>query len=98
MKVNNPNLASQAANLAAAAGVQGASRTSSGASAGAAAAPASSDDVHLSELVRSLRSLATGSPERQSNLEQIARTYAGGNYIPNPQATASRIVQDALQS
>ena len=36
------------------------------------------DDVHLSELVRSLRSLAGDSPERQERIEQIARAYAQG--------------------
>ena len=37
------------------------------------------DDVHLPELVRSLRSLACDSPERQARLEELARVYATGN-------------------
>ena len=39
-----------------------------------------SDNVDLAELVRSLRSLATDSPERQAKLEELARLYASGNY------------------
>ncbi|HLH40753.1 MAG TPA: flagellar biosynthesis anti-sigma factor FlgM [Bryobacteraceae bacterium] len=55
----------------------------------------SSDDVHLSELVRSLRSLAADSPERQARLEQIARAYANGSYQVDAQATAAKIIDDA---
>jgi flagellar biosynthesis anti-sigma factor FlgM len=54
-----------------------------------------SDDVHLSELVRSLRSLAAESPERQERLEQIARAYANGTYEVDAGATAAKIVDDA---
>ncbi len=61
-------------------------------------ASGSYDDVHLSELVRSLRSLASESPERQARLEQIARSYANGTYKVDPGATASKIVDDALES
>jgi flagellar biosynthesis anti-sigma factor FlgM len=56
------------------------------------------DDVHLSELVRSLRSLASDSPERQARIEQLARSYANGTYKVDSQATASKIVDDAQQS
>jgi flagellar biosynthesis anti-sigma factor FlgM len=56
------------------------------------------DDVHLSELVRSLRSLAADSPERQARMEQLARSYASGTYQPDTQATASKIIDDAQQS
>jgi anti-sigma28 factor (negative regulator of flagellin synthesis) len=52
----------------------------------------------LSELVRSLRSLASDSPERQARLEQIARTYAAGAYHVDAPATASKIVDDALET
>jgi hypothetical protein len=102
MKVNDPNLTSAAtADLTGVPGVRGASRTNGnngGTSAtGGTTNGASTDDVHLSELVRSLRSLAVDSPERQANLEKIARTYASGNYQVNAPATASRIVDDALQ-
>ena len=55
------------------------------------------DDIHLSELVRSLRSLAADSPQRQEHLENIARTYATGNYQVNPSATAAKIIDDAIK-
>lgn len=56
-----------------------------------------SDDVHLSELVRSLRSLVPDSPERQERIEQIARAYASGTYEVDAEATASKIIDDSLQ-
>ena len=56
-----------------------------------------SDDVHLSELVRSLRSLVPDSPERQERIEQIARAYANGTYQVDADATASKIIDDSLQ-
>jgi flagellar biosynthesis anti-sigma factor FlgM len=56
---------------------------------------AAGDDVHLSELVRSLRSMAPDSPERQERLEQIARAYANGTYEVDAEATAGSIVDDA---
>ena len=55
-----------------------------------------SDDVHLSELVRSLRSLASESPERQEHIELLARAYAAGAYHVDAEATASGIMDDAL--
>ena len=55
------------------------------------------DDVHLSELVRSLRSLVPDSPERQERLEQLARAYANGTYQVDAEATASKIIDDSLQ-
>ena len=58
---------------------------------------AAMDDVHLSELVRSLRSLAADSPERQERIEQIARAYANGTYRVDAEATASKIIDDSLQ-
>ena len=96
MKVNDPNLSP--------AGSAGTSRTqetartgTAGRSGNGSAAGASiGDDVHLSELVRSLRSLASDSPERQAKLEQLARTYASGNYKTDPVAIASKIIDDAL--
>jgi flagellar biosynthesis anti-sigma factor FlgM len=57
----------------------------------------SADDVHLSELVKSLRSLVPDSPERQERLEQIARAYASGTYKMDAEATASKIIDDSLQ-
>ena len=94
MKVNDPNL-SQASGLTQAkqAGRIGSSAVSRGNSANGAAP---TDDVHLSELVRSLRALAADSPERQAHLEQIARTYAQGNYNVDAQATAGKIIDDAI--
>jgi flagellar biosynthesis anti-sigma factor FlgM len=59
---------------------------------------ASSDDVHLSELVKSLRSLAADSPERQAQLESLARSYASGSYTVDAGATASKIIDDAFES
>jgi anti-sigma28 factor (negative regulator of flagellin synthesis) len=59
---------------------------------------ANGDDIHLSELVRSLRSLAADSPQRQEHLEHIARTYATGNYQVNAPATAAKIIDDAIKS
>lgn len=58
---------------------------------------AAADDVHLSELVRSLRALAANSPDRQERLEQIARACANGTYKIDAEATAGKIVDDALQ-
>jgi flagellar biosynthesis anti-sigma factor FlgM len=96
MKVNDPNLSSL--------GIDGASRSQETARTGQNTRPAgapvtsgSSDDVHLSELVRSLRSLAADSPERQAHLEQIARAYASGTYQVDAHATASKIVDDAIE-
>jgi hypothetical protein len=48
--------------------------------AGAQTPAPKSEDLHLSELVRSLRSLAADSPERQARIESIARAYANGSY------------------
>ncbi|MBZ5674426.1 MAG: flagellar biosynthesis anti-sigma factor FlgM [Acidobacteriia bacterium] len=58
---------------------------------------AAADDVHLSELVRSLRSLVPDSPERQERIEQLARAYANGTYKVDAEATASKIIDDSLQ-
>jgi flagellar biosynthesis anti-sigma factor FlgM len=54
------------------------------------------DDVHLSELVRSLRSLAADSPERQARIEQLARASANGTYKVDAHATADAVIQDAI--
>ena len=93
MKVNDPNLASLASTSGA--------RTEAGKStrvANLSQNGVSSDDVHLSELVRSLRSLAADSPERQARLEQIARSVANGTYKVDAKATASKIIDDAFES
>ena len=87
MKVQNANLSPLVATDQS--GRNQASRVGSGV--------ATSDDVHLSELVRSLRSLAADSPERQERIEQIARAYANGTYQVDAEATASKIIDDSLQ-
>ena len=100
MKVNDSNLPSLASAAAASAagktketeGTNLAARQTSSQGTGAV----SGDDVHLSELVRSLRSLASDSPDRQAKLEQIARSYAQGTYQVDSKATASKIIDDAL--
>ena len=55
------------------------------------------DDLHLSELVRSLRALASDSPERQAKLEELARMYAAGSYTVDVTATAAKIIDDAIE-
>ena len=100
MKVNNPNLSSLNPALTAAetSRAQEATRASAGRSSGPSQSgrSGSSDDVHLSELVRSLRSLAAESPERQAHIEQLTRTYARGAYQVNAQALAGKVIDDAL--
>jgi flagellar biosynthesis anti-sigma factor FlgM len=101
MKVNDPNLSSLAGssqNTNAAARTQQTEQTGPSSRANGAGSTAAGDDVHLSELVKSLRSLAAESPERQARIEQIARSYANGTYQVDSQATASKIVDDAFQS
>ena len=97
MKVNDPNLASLASTGSPK--LKQTERTDAGARPQEAPAHGSvtGDDVHLSELVRSLRSLAADSPERQAHLEQIARAYAEGNHKIDAQATAAKIIEDALR-
>jgi len=70
-------------------GARGGEAPTSGASIG--------DDIHLSELVRSLRSLACDSPERQAKLEELARMYAAGGYTVDAAATAAKIIDDAIK-
>lgn len=55
------------------------------------------DSVHLLELVRSMRALAADSPERQARIEQFALDYASGAYKVDAQATASKIIDDAMK-
>ena len=94
MKVNDPNLSSLG--VEAAARPQEPARTGNSRSSGASNSPLG-DDVHLSELVRSLRSLAADSPERQARLEQMARSYASGTYQVDTGGTASKIIDDAVK-
>jgi flagellar biosynthesis anti-sigma factor FlgM len=97
MKVNDPNLASLASTGLSKAQEATPSAPGSRASNTTPGTTPSTDDVHLSELVRSLRSLAADSPERQARIEQIARSYASGTYKVDAQATASGIIDDSLK-
>ena len=99
MKVNDPNLTPLGS-----AGTAGAQQTQRSTQVGgnangtsSAGSSSSSDDVNLSELVRSLRSLAADSPERQSKIEQLTRAHASGTYKVDPQATAGAIIDDATK-
>jgi flagellar biosynthesis anti-sigma factor FlgM len=102
MKVNDSNLPSPGSVAAGASTGAGKSQEteragqSAGSTNGSGTGPVSQDDVHLSELVRSLRSLAAESPERQARLEHIARSYANGTYQADTGATASQMINDAL--
>lgn len=51
---------------------------------------------HLAQLIQQLRSLAAESPERQTRLEELAQAYAAGCYKVDPEATAARIIDDAI--
>lgn len=102
MKVNDPNSAQGAAAAQGSAGAARAPQTerptsSSGTTGATPASSSGSDDVHLSELVRTLRSLAADSPERQSKIEQLTRSYASGSYQVDAQATAGAIIKDATK-
>jgi len=55
------------------------------------------DEMHLSELVRTLRSLVADSPERQERIEQIARACASGAYQSDAGATAAKMLDDGLK-
>lgn len=83
-----------------ASGTQETSRAGQSTSAGSThtTATSSNDDVHLSELVKNLRSLAAESPERQAKLESLARTYASGAHAVDAGATASKIIDDAIET
>ena len=99
MKVNNQNLSTLAQTTLAQTEASRAQETSRAASNGrptAASSTTSGDDVHLSELVRSLRSLATESPERQAHIEQLARAHANGTYQVDAQAVAGKVIDDAI--
>jgi flagellar biosynthesis anti-sigma factor FlgM len=97
MKINDPNLSSLGS--AGAARAPETARTNPGnrtVDSGAAAA-SPNDDVHLSELVRSLRALAADSPERQAKIESLTRAHASGSYQIDAPATASAIIEDSLK-
>jgi anti-sigma28 factor (negative regulator of flagellin synthesis) len=97
MKVNHPNLSSLAP--AEAAKAQPARLPDAGPKPPAEQQPGdgAADDVHLSELVRSLRALAADSPEWQAHMEEIARAYADGAYNLDAEALAAKLIDDALE-
>jgi flagellar biosynthesis anti-sigma factor FlgM len=98
MKVNDSILTSLTSTGTS--GTQETARASQGSGAGSTQTTAntSNDDVHLSELVKNLRSLAADSPERQAKLESLARSYANGSYTVDAGATASKIIDDAFEN
>ena len=97
MKVNDSILTSLTSTGTS--GTQETARTGQNSSAGSthSTAASSNDDVHLSELVKNLRSLAADSPERQAKLESLARSYASGSYKVDSGATATKIINDAFE-
>jgi flagellar biosynthesis anti-sigma factor FlgM len=98
MNVNDPNLPSSGSTGTAKSLETSPSALSNRSSGGAGRTSAAPDDVHLSELVRSLRFLAGDSPERQARIEQITRAYANGTYQVDGHATASKMIDDAFES
>jgi hypothetical protein len=54
-------------------------------------------DLHLAELLRSLRSLVADSPERQAKMEGLMRAYAAGDLQVDTEATASAMIDDAIR-
>lgn len=97
MKVNDPNL--QGPSGLTSTGVSKPAQTGRPAPAGGANVTGDSNDgVVLSGLAQSLRSLDTESPERQAQVEGIARAYAQGNYQVDAAATAAGIIDDALKN
>jgi hypothetical protein len=100
MKVNEPNLIPAGTPGSGSQKAQEAGRTAktsdSGVIVGGPGGSGSNDDVHLSELVRSLRALAADSPERQAHIESIARTHAQGSYAVNAEGTAVEVIREAL--
>ncbi len=99
MKVNDPNLSPLSSPSTA--GTQQTQRsTPVGGNANGPSSTSSSssaDDVNLSGLVRSLRSLSVDSPERQSKVEQLSSSIANGTYKVDPEATAGAIIDDATK-
>ena len=96
MKVNDPNL--QGPSGLTSTGVSKPAQTGRSAPAGGSLPPGDSGDgVALSGLAQSLRSLDAESPERQAQVDALARTYAQGNYQVDASATAGGIIDDALK-
>ena len=97
MKVNDPNLTPSGAPATGATRAQETARSGrKSGPGGAGVAAVSNDDVHLSELVRNLRALASESPERQARIESLARAYVQGSYAADPQQTANGMIADMM--
>ena len=96
MNVNEPNRFSMGSSAAAAPARQTAGTPPAHSSETQPAAPASAEDIDLAELVRTLRSLAADSPERQAKIEGLMRAYASGDLRVDAEATASAIIDEAV--
>ena len=92
MNVNEPDHSSSGSSAAAARARQ----TVTPLAPSSEAPPNSAGDSHLSELLRSLRSLAADSPERQAEIEGLMRAYATGGLQVDAEATALAIIDDAV--
>jgi flagellar biosynthesis anti-sigma factor FlgM len=55
------------------------------------------DGVQLSGLAQGLTGLDAESPERQAQVEALAKAYADGTYAVDPDKTAAGIIDDALK-
>src|SRR5262245_41120595 len=94
----NPSGVSAAASSPELTRAQEAQRTSAAGRADSTqAGPNAPDDVQLSQFVRSLRTLAPDSPERQARLEQIQRSLEDGSYQVNAEATADALIRDSVK-
>ncbi len=54
------------------------------------------DGVQLSSLVQSLGNLDAESPDRQAQVDALAKAYASGSYRADADKTAAGIINDAL--
>ena len=99
MKINNGYTDSQAAAARDSARAQEAAAAQPAKAARAAAAAGRSsgtDEVSLSSLASAVQSAVSDSPERTAFLERLASEFAAGSYHPDPQSTASGIIEDTL--
>jgi len=101
MKIDHTNVSGLAGGLAGA----GTGRTERGESSGdeklkAAAASASAgapDEIQLSGLSQQLRVLASGSPERNQRIQELARLVESGRYEVDARDLSRRLIEDALK-
>ncbi len=94
MKISDPNTHAAATSAQQTGRATGA--TTSGGRGTQATSAAKSDQVQLSNLGSSLKSLASDSAERQSKVSQLAATYQTGNYRVNAHAVGKSVVSEAL--